>query len=112
MDRPTKHIGNAGDEPFTYEAIVEGQPFTLELEPGEGADVPVDDQELAEIQARAAAPPPPPPLPNPGDVVTQANGSQAIVTAVDAAAGTVDLVTLPAPTTVPASDVNPETGGS
>jgi hypothetical protein len=54
-DRPSKHVGNAGDEPIVVVSIVNGDKQVFTIEPGGSLDIPLDDDEHAEHQARAAA---------------------------------------------------------
>ena len=104
-ERPTKLIGNAGDQPFTYTATVEGFDYTWTLAPGEGIEVPLSDDELAAYTASKSTPAPVT-LPGPGALITQPDGTPAIVTRTDPATNTVTVVPLPGqPVSIAAADL-------
>lgn len=77
---------------------------------GPDGKTPVTDDELqAAIKKAAGAFTAPVTMPAPGDLVTQSDGTPALVVSVDQTNGQIDVTPLAAPTTVAASDVTPVT---
>lgn len=51
--RPTHHVGNAGEEAFEHQIVVDGESLSFTIPPGTGLDdVPFSDEELAEHETR------------------------------------------------------------